>query len=258
MSRSRTNILSIKTPEGVEFSLQIAGPISRFMAWIIDGLVIIVATTTVYKVMGILGIISRDLAVALITLAYFVVTIGYGIVTEWYLNGQTIGKRLFKLRVVDEQGLNLQFSQIVIRNLLRFIDSLPFFYLVGGLSCLINRKMQRLGDFAANTIVVWNPRISEPDLDQLLGGKYNSFSDYPHLEARLRQHVSPQEAGISLQALIRRDELDSNARIELFHEIVSHFKNIVTFPPEATDGISDEQYVRNVVDTLYRSGPGRS
>jgi hypothetical protein len=154
---------------------------------------------------------------------------------------------------MDVQGLRLRFSQVVIRNLLRFVDSLPAFYMVGGIACLISQRAQRLGDFAANTIVVWNPRISEPDLDQLLEGKYNSFHDYPHLEARLRQHVTPQQAGIALQAVLRRDELTPQARIELFRDLASHFKRIVAFPEEATEGISDEQYLRNVVDVLFPS-----
>ncbi len=97
-----------------------------------------------------------------------------------------------------------------------------------------------------------NPRISEPNLDQLLTGKYNSFREYPHLVARLRQHVSTQEGRIALQALLRRDELDPQARIELFREIASHFQSIVSFPQEATDGLSDEQCVRNFVDVLFR------
>lgn len=109
-----------------------------------------------------------------------------------------------------------------------------------------------MGDFAANTIVVWNPRVDEPDLDQLLEGKFNSFCGYPHLEARLHQHVTPAEAQIALQALLRRDEFDPQARVDLFERIVSYYKNIVAFPTEATDGISDEQYVRNIVDALFR------
>ena len=101
--------------------------------------------------------------------------------------------------------------------------------------------------------MVWNPRLDEPDLDQLLEGKYNSFRQYPHLEARLRQHVSPTEAQIALQALLRRDEFEPRSRVELFHGIVNHFKSVLSFPAEATDGISDEQYLRNVVDALFRT-----
>jgi hypothetical protein len=130
--------------------------------------------------------------------------------------------------------------------------------MVGGLACLISRHTQRLGDIAANTIVIWSPRISAPDLDQLLEGKYNSLGEYPHLAARLRQRVTPPEAGIALQAVLRREEFDAEPRITLFKDIAAHFKQIVPFPQEATDGVSHEQYVRNVVDILYRpQSPGR-
>ena len=184
--------------------------------------------------LGVLGILSRDLATAASILGYFVVSIGYGIALEWYWHGQTLGKRLLRLRVSDVNGLHLQFSQIVIRNLLRFVDSLPVLYLVGGLTCLVNR-------------------LDQPDLDQLLEGKYNSFRRHPHLEARLRQHVSPAEARIALQALVRRDELEPGSRISFFENLAGHFKSIVSFPTEATDGLSDEQYIRNVVESLYRT-----
>ncbi len=252
MLSSKINTLIIKTPEGVEFSLWLAGPITRFLAWAIDLAAIVASISILNVVFSILGILSPDLAVAANTIGFFIVSIGYGILTEWYWRGQTLGKRLLRLRVLDAHGLRLQFSQVVIRNLLRFIDSLPALYLVGGVICLFNRRAQRLGDFAANTVVVWNPPIAEPDLNQLLKGKYNSFREYPHLEARLRQHVSPLEAQIAVQSMVRRDDLEPQARIALFRELSAFFQTVVSFPQEATDGISDEQYVRNVIETLFR------
>jgi len=252
MLSSKINTLIIKTPEGIEFSLQLAGPITRFLAWAVDIGTIIAIISILNVGFGILGILSRDFAKAANIIAFFFVSIGYGIITEWCWQGQTLGKKLLRLRVMDVQGLRLQFSQIVIRNLLRFVDSLPALYLVGGLVCLFNRRAQRLGDFAANTIVIWSPLIPEPDLNQLLEGKYNSFREYPHLEARLRQHVTPAEAQIAVQSIVRRDDLEPQARVELFRELTTYFQSIVTFPQEATDGISDEQYVRNVVEALYR------
>jgi hypothetical protein len=136
---------------------------------------------------------------------------------------------------------------------LRFVDALPAFYLVGGLTCWLNTKCQRLGDIAANTIVIRAPRIAVPDLDQLLAGKFNSLRQYPHLAARLRQNVSPLEASVALQALLRRDEFEAVARVELFAELAAHFRAKTDFPAEATDGVADEQYLRNVVDVIYRT-----
>jgi uncharacterized RDD family membrane protein YckC len=251
-SQNKTNALTIRTPEGIEFSLLLAGPITRFLGWAVDLVAVLAIHKLLSVILGLLGILSRDLAMAANILGYFIVSIGYGICLEWCWHGQTLGKRLMHLRVTDVHGLQLQFSQVVIRNLLRFVDSLPALYLVGGAACLINRRAQRLGDFAANTIVVWNPRVDEPNWDQLLEGKYNSFRDYPHLEARLRHHVSPIEARVALQALMRRDEFEPRSRVDLFERLASYFKSIVAFPQDATDGISDEQYIRNLVDALYR------
>jgi len=248
-----TSELRIRTPEGIVFSQLLAGPVTRFLAWFVDLLCILALLTILGQVLLLLRFVSTNLAGALYTLGYFVISIGYGMFCEWHWRGQTIGKRLLRLRVVDAEGLRLQFNQIVTRNLMRFVDSLPFFYFVGGVACWLSPKCQRLGDIAANTIVIRNPRVAQPDLDQLLAGKFNSLRQYPHLAARLRQRVSPAEAAVAVQALLRRDEFDPIARVELFADLAAHFRAKADFPPEATDGITDEQYLRNVVDVIYRT-----
>ncbi len=85
-----------------------------------------------------------------------------------------------------------------------------------------------------------------------MAGKYNSFREYPHIAARLRQRISVEEAGIGLQAVLRRDRLQPAARVELFEQLASHLKQVVPFPDEAMEGITDEQYVRNVIDLLFQ------
>ena len=64
--------------------------------------------------------------------------------------------------------------------------------------------------------------------------------------------MSPPEAQIAVQSIVRRDDLEPQARVGLFRDLAAYFQNMVTFPQEATDGISDEQYVRNVIEALYR------
>ncbi|MBM3289154.1 MAG: RDD family protein [Candidatus Hydrogenedentes bacterium] len=255
----RTSVLTIKTPEGIVFSMQLAGPTTRFLAWVIDLAIVVVIyimATYLFNIVSVLVVpvfpSVTDFANALLAVLMFVVMIGYSIVLEWFWRGQTVGKYVMRLRVIDEQGLRLQFSQIAIRNFLRLVDSLPLFYLVGGIACVLSKRCQRLGDLAANTIVTYTPTIAEPDLDQVLGGKYNSLREFPHIEARLRQRVSPEEARIALQAVMRRDTLDPAARVELFAEIAQRFRALAPFPEEATLGVADEQYVRNVVDCLFR------
>jgi len=249
----KTSTLFIRTPEGIVFSQLLAGPVTRFFAWFIDQLCISAAMFLLGTGLHLLELMNWNFGFALSVISYFVLSIGYGIFFEWNWRGQTVGKKLFRLRVVDVEGMRLQFNQIVVRNLLRFVDSLPAFYLVGGLTCWLNSKCQRLGDIAANTVVIRTAPVTEPDLDQLLPGKYNSLRQYPHLTARLRQRVSPAEADTALQALLRREELELVARVKLFADLAAHFRVKVEFPAEVTDGIADEQYLRNVVDVLYRT-----
>lgn len=251
-SRGKHKTLTIRTPEGIAFSLAIASPATRFLALVIDKLCAYIVATVISLIARLAGIISADLAGAIWLISSFMISTGYPIVMEWFWRGQTIGKMVMHIRVVDEQGLRLRFSQVVIRNLLRFVDMLPGMYLVGGLSSFISTRGQRIGDIAANTIVIQHPEIAEPDLDQINPGKFNSFREYPHLAARLRQNVSPAEAGITLRALLRRNTLDDDARLLLFSEIRVHMEKIVRFPADVVEGISDEQYVRNIADILFR------
>lgn len=266
MTEGRTNKLTIRTPEGIEFSLSLAGPVTRLLARAIDfGIEVIAIIAIVYVITTlnifplVFGVDFSDWAFAFMALGYFVVPIIHGMALEWLLRGQTLGKRVLRLRVVDADGLRLQFSQVAIRNLMRFVDSLYPFYVIGGIACVLSKRSQRLGDYVANTVVMRMPKIAEPDLSHVLSGKYNSFRDFPHLEARLRQRVTPEEARVALLAVLRRDRLNPTARIELFADIAGHFRSLVAFPDDATLGVADEQYVRNVVEVLFRpQGAGGS
>jgi uncharacterized RDD family membrane protein YckC len=244
--------VQIQTPEGIVFPLRIADPLARFLALVIDKVCVHVLGGFLGTILGVLRVIHWDTVTAVIMLLTFILSIGYPIVLEWLWRGQTVGKRVMRLQVMDEQALSLRLHQVIIRNLLRFLDMLPAFYMVGGLCCTLSKSGQRIGDLVANTIVVTHPKVEEPDLEQVLHGKFNSLRAYPHLAARLRQALTPQEAGVAVTALIRRDQLDETARLELFAELRQHLAERVKFPEEATQAISDEQYVRNVVDIAFR------
>lgn len=244
--------LKIRTPEGIVFSYSLAGPVTRCLACAVDLLCVFAIASLLGRLIGFAGLINEDFAQAMIIICYFVISIGYGVLLEWAWRGQTIGKRLLRLRVMDASGLRLQFHQVLMRNLLRFVDLLPLFYLLGGVVSLVSPRAQRLGDLAAGTIVVHHGKNAEPDLDQLLAGKFNSLRQHPHLEARLRQRITPEEARLVLQALVRRDEFDPVARVALFSELADHFKSLVAFPAEVLEAMPDEQYIRNIVDILFR------
>lgn len=251
MSAERTQVLRVRTPEGVAFTFRLATPVLRAAAFIIDFAVVSAAWSVIGAILGLLNLISQDFAGMVATIGYFLLSQGYRIAAEWLWQGQSIGKRSLRLRVVDARGLRLTFQQVVLRNLLRVVDGLPLFYLVGGIAAFLNAHGQRLGDLAAGTLVVWEPPEPLPDFSKLRGEKYNSLREHAPAVARLRQAVSPDEARAAWSALARRDELEAEARVRLFAELAAHFAAVGGVPAEAVEGVSQEQFVRNVVDVLY-------
>jgi uncharacterized RDD family membrane protein YckC len=251
MSSDRVNTLSVRTPEGVAFSFQIASPAIRLAAMMVDLGVIFAAWSIVAKFVTVIAAVSEDVAGLAAVISYFTFSVGYRIVTEWKWRGQSVGKRLFSLRVVDVQGRRLTFEQVAMRNLLRFVDALPIAYLVGGTMAFLNRRGQRLGDLAGGTLVIWEPAQPAPDFENLRGDKYNSLRAQLPIVARLRQSITPEVARVAWQALARRDELESGARLELFAELAAYIRSVIRIPEELADGLADEQFVRNVVDVLY-------
>ena len=267
MTPGKTTTLAVRTPEGVVFSLPLAGPVSRFVGWAFDAVVVFFLLFASVMIIGALVPALGGVATFLMLIMVLLIPVLYGMVLERLWQGQTIGKKLARLRVIDETGLRLSWRQIVLRNLLRPVDSLPpvilvindslvafgVVYLVGGICCALTRQCQRLGDIAAGTVVIRLIDEEVPDAEGLLGGKFNSFRSHPHLEARLRQRVSPEEAQVALGALMRREKIEAGHRVALFRDLADHFRSEVDFPESVTHGLTDEQYVRNVVDSVFRS-----
>jgi uncharacterized RDD family membrane protein YckC len=249
----REREVAIETPEGVRFALPLAGPGTRFLAWLIDAAAIGAAVSFIGKVTPIVAAVSADWVVAISVISFFAISMGYGMTLEWFWRGQTLGKRVLGLRVVDAGGLKLEFSQIAIRNLLRLVDAIPLLYLVGGAAVLLTRDAQRLGDLAANTIVIRHRRHLQFDASRAAPEKFNTLLEYPHLAARLRQKVSPELLAIAYGALARRGELDPGARIEVFRRTAAELRALVIFPEEAIATLTDERYVRAAVDVAMRS-----
>ncbi len=141
----------VATPEGIELTLHLAGPVPRAMAWAID--LAIRAAILLAVMTGALQLGQAGWGVVLLA-AFFV---------EWLLpawfealwRGQTPGKRAMGLAVLNDDGTPLRWPGALTRNLLRAVDFLPFFYGIGLLAMLSNRDFKRLGDLAAATVVVY-------------------------------------------------------------------------------------------------------
>jgi uncharacterized RDD family membrane protein YckC len=145
----------VATPEGIELTLHLAGPVPRALAWAIDLALRLGIVLFIMLGVSLLGLGRAGGGIVLLA-AFFV---------EWLLpacfeamwSGQTPGKRAMGLRVLNDDGTPLRWPGALTRNLLRAADFLPFAYGVGLLAMLANRDFKRLGDLAAATVVVYEP-----------------------------------------------------------------------------------------------------
>ena len=157
------------TPEGIELTLHLAGPVPRALAWSIDFALRIAVVLVVAMFAPLIG--KAGMGVVLLT-AFFV----EWIVPAWFeaaWRGQTPGKRAMGIAVLNDDGTPLRWPAALTRNLLRAVDFLPFLYGIGLAAMLANRDFKRLGDLAAGTVVVYQldrERISReiPDVPPIV------------------------------------------------------------------------------------------
>jgi len=246
--------LTIATPEGVLFRLPLAGPAPRLYAMLLDIAIVLAGINGLGYLVYLIFAKAPGFAAMTITLAEFAIGFAYGALLEGFWNGQTIGKRLFHLRVIDQSGLPLRIEQAWVRNLMRTVDALPLAYLVGGVSALSSPIMQRCGDRVAGTLVVRETPLAAPVEEASSRQKYNSFMDYPVIAMRLRRAATPELAGLIQDALRRRNELAPYARREIYRELATYLQSeIAPFPDELVEMLSDEQYLTNAAGVLLAS-----
>ena len=154
--------LSIETPEQIDISFQKAGIGSRFYAALLDTLLLLLIAFIGFYVnrrfISELGETLGNWLGALGGIIVFALSWGYYMVFEVTTNGQSPGKRALGLRVIKDGGYPIGFADSAIRNLVRVVDFLPFFYGAGLMTMLITRNWKRLGDLAAGTLVVKTAR----------------------------------------------------------------------------------------------------
>jgi uncharacterized RDD family membrane protein YckC len=150
----------IDTPENIAFSYDVAGIGSRFLAALLDTLLLLFLQFVLFVVL--IGALAAsdasdeigDIVLAIFALLSFGFLWGYFLFFEMIWNGQSPGKRLARLRVVREGGRPVTFVASAIRNLIRIIDFLPSLYALGLLTMFIDKRSRRLGDLAGGTLVV--------------------------------------------------------------------------------------------------------
>ena len=154
----------IETPEGIDLLLRPAGLMPRALAFAFDLGVRGVVIGILLVPLALLGNIGLGLG----SLLLFLLNWWYMVLFEVLNQGCSPGKQVMGLRVVRDDGTPIGWSASLIRNLLRFVDTLPFGYFLGAISCLQHPHFKRLGDLAAGTLVIYREQpLARPQVPQV-------------------------------------------------------------------------------------------
>ena len=154
-------ILNILTPENVYVEYELAGIGSRFAAFVIDLLIqlfVFVITLLVlyfagFDYLAVFAELDFQVIVFAITLL-ILFHLAYFSILELIMKGQTPGKKLISVRVIRQTGEPEGVFDSVLRNFLRIVYIIPLLYLLDAFFIILTKNYKRIGDFAANTLVV--------------------------------------------------------------------------------------------------------
>ena len=242
----------VLTTEKVPFSYRVAGLGSRTLAWLIDFALILVlwAAGALFSFPLELG--REGLGAALMAVWIFAVYWGYFLLFEWLWNGQTLGKRALGVRVIQSKGTALTFYNSAVRNIVRFVDALPGVYAVGFVVAACNRENRRLGDFAADTLVVHVEQRAAP-IRALVDGRTAADKVRIGLWRQRLASLEREQKQTLLDLCLRRDQLRVAERTRLFRSAAQYFESRLELTPDEYE--SDEKFVLQLAAVLSEQGP---
>lgn len=224
--------LVIDTPEQIPLEFPLAGIGSRFLALALDTLIQVAVGLGLVAIAFASGARGSKMStrsawtLAFLALVWFLLQFGYFALFEAIWNGQTPGKRLTHLRVIQDCGRPITVYEAFTRNLLRIVDSIPALYGVAIISALLSAKSKRLGDYVAGTVVVHEkPVVLETGVQwDLAVSSNNSRYDVSRL--------APMEFQLIEAFLLRRNQLAADVRLDTGRKIIQRLSGRLEFSPE--------------------------
>ena len=257
------NRINLETPESVELEYTLAGIGSRAYALIID-----------YLVLGLILLISLIITIflsyqiaesenfllindsakllqwlwAIEALIAFTIYVGYFVIFETIWQGQTIGKKKAKIRVISDDGKPTTIGKSSLRALLRPIDDFLF---IGVFLIALGKKEKRIGDLIAGTIVVQEEFAAHKNLNFQTTEQAQELALKLQIEADVAR-VSPENFAILRRYLQNRNQMISEARHKLSRKLAQQVKNMLELedlPPETTaDCFLEAVYLAWLID----------
>jgi uncharacterized RDD family membrane protein YckC len=213
--------LTITTPEGVTVELPLAGIGSRFLATMLD--LLIIGAVALVGVLVSSALLDGGILTLVLFVGGFLLIFGYDVAFEVANHGRTPGKKAAGLRVLRESGAPVTFITSAIRNAMRLVDILPGVYGIAMVSIFVTRNNQRLGDLAAGTIVV-RERTTAPAAESPLAA--------PRVYGWDTSAITAEDLAIVRAFLDRRPTLSPGARAQLAGDLATRLRAKVAGAPE--------------------------
>lgn len=246
------NRVKFHTPESVELEFTLAGIGNRAWALIIDYHVLALILVVFYIIFGVIlvqlsdfwiGIFGSSLALWILAIAFiltFIIYAGYFVFFETLWQGQTLGKRFAKIRVVRDDGRPIGIQQAALRGLLRPIDEFLF---IGAFLIMLGRQEKRLGDFAAGTIVIQD-QIPTGSATFTISEQANSLYEELLQSADLLA-LLPDDFAVIREYLQRRGGMSARARSSLSLKLSQQVQAIINLE-QMSSGISPDIFLEAI------------
>jgi uncharacterized RDD family membrane protein YckC len=234
--------LTLRTPEGIELRTELAGVGSRLAAGALD-LVLIIAGYLVLILFTLLGGYllgevggdvlesSSDFLVGFLAGGIFLLIPAYLLAVHSLMNGTSPGKRMVGLRVVSASGYPASFGQHVLRSVIWLVDVVLMVPVsIGVILIAATPRGQRLGDLAAGTLVLREPRRTSAEVlwpDESWTTREPKQLDLtPGMAAKLSE-----EDVLLMRDSITRREMPRQLREKLYRDLVQHYAQRLGFTP---------------------------
>ncbi|MEO5997353.1 MAG: RDD family protein [Chitinophagaceae bacterium] len=150
------NTILITTTQNIELEYDLASLGERLVGFLIDFLIISAYLIVLSVVFAILSSVIFAGRRQWIVIVFYLPIYFYNLASEIFMNGQSVGKKVMKMKVISLDGSQPSLGQYLIRWVFRVID-IP----LGALICIAaTDRKQRLGDMVAGTAIIkTEPRI---------------------------------------------------------------------------------------------------
>jgi uncharacterized RDD family membrane protein YckC len=197
--------IRITTSQNIDIDYDLAGLGERIIGRLID-LALFVVILIGGVSLEIVSNSSRILGMPVFFVTCLAVATFYDLVCESFFNGQSVGKRIMKIKVISLDGARPSLGQYLIRWVFRIVDFLVTFQIGGLIAVVATSKRQRIGDIVAGTILIrTSPRVNSSQVAFL-----------------------PPEEGY--EPVFNEAGQLKSAEIMLIHEVISNVEKSHNFP----------------------------